>query len=120
MNYKVYVIQDLTTGRFYIGYTANLTKRLNEHPKGKTRSLKNKGPFKLIHFEDYQSRQEAYKREKEIKKFKSGFKFKELIKRAEVAPRSLKMSEARPMKLGGSGRPARRLPRWFSGRTLSW
>ena len=77
--FYVYVIKDINSGRFYVGYTSNLLKRIKEHNRGKTRSLRNRGPFELVYSEIYETRHEAYKKEQEIKKFKSGIKFKKLI-----------------------------------------
>ncbi len=50
--------------RIYTGTTANLTKRLSEHQKGKVSSTKNKKPLKLIHYESYLMKSDALRREK--------------------------------------------------------
>jgi len=60
----------------------NLKRRLEEHNKNKTRSTKNKGPFELIHQENYNSLSEGRKREQIIKSYKGGNAFKKLIMRA--------------------------------------
>jgi len=80
--FTVYILKSVTTGRFYVGCTNNVNRRLEEHNKNKTRSTKNKGPFELIHQENYNSLSEGRKREQIIKSYKGGNAFKKLIMRA--------------------------------------
>lgn len=77
--YSVYILQSKKDGGYYVGCTSNLYKRLLAHNSGKTVSLKNRQPLKLIYFEEYNSIEEAYKREKQIKSYKGGEAFKKLI-----------------------------------------
>jgi putative endonuclease len=64
----VYVIYSDTIGRKYIGQTEDLERRINEHNNGLLGVYtKNKGPWRLVYFEQYQTRSEAMKREKELK-----------------------------------------------------
>jgi len=74
-----YIIKSTTTGRYYIGSTSNIDQRIHSHNLGYTKSLKNKGPFLLVYKECFETRKEAYKREKQIKSYKSGEAFKKLI-----------------------------------------
>jgi len=69
--FYVYVIIN-EKDKIYIGYTSNLKKRLLRHngllnSKKKSFTYKNKGPWKLVHFETFNTRSEATKREKELK-----------------------------------------------------
>ena len=82
--YTVYIIKSETGGKFYIGYTKNIIKRLQEHNLGKTKSTKRRGPYKVIYTEVYQDKQSAYKREREIKRYKGGQAFKKLIKHCRI------------------------------------
>jgi len=66
--YYVYVIQSEKDRSTYIGFTADLEKRTKEHNQGKTRSIKSKVPFKLVYFEEFESKTEARKREIRLKK----------------------------------------------------
>ncbi len=77
--YKVYILQTLENNRYYIGHTNNLDERLKRHNSGKVKSTKPYLPWKIIHTENYQTKSEAYKREMEIKSYKSGIKFKKLL-----------------------------------------
>ncbi|HOI28550.1 MAG TPA: GIY-YIG nuclease family protein [Melioribacteraceae bacterium] len=78
--YYVYVLKSLVKERFYIGHTSDLQNRLNEHNSGRTKSTKTYIPWSIIYTETYLTRSEAYKRELEIKSYKSGIKFKQLLK----------------------------------------
>ena len=76
--YFVYIIRN-AQGKYYIGHTTNIENRLEEHNRGKTKSLRGRGPFKLIHKEAFNSKAEAVRREIQIKKYKGGVAFKRLI-----------------------------------------
>ena len=52
---------------FYVGYTNNLIKRVEDHNKGKVASTKNRLPLKLIYWEGCLNQQDATKREKYLK-----------------------------------------------------
>jgi len=76
--YYVYVIQSEKDGSTYIGYTEDLVKRIKEHNQGKTKSIKHKIPYKLIHTEEFNSKTEARKRELKLKR--SSFEKEKLFK----------------------------------------
>jgi len=65
--YYVYVIQNLESKAIYIGYTNNLKRRLFEHNNNKSFSTKNRGAWKLIYYEAYNSRFDAKQREDRLK-----------------------------------------------------
>ena len=65
--YNVYVLRSLKTNRRYVGLTNDLERRIEEHNNGKSRSTKGFLPWKLIHFEKFENRIEARKREKYLK-----------------------------------------------------
>lgn len=65
--YVVYVLKSLKTGKRYVGQTSNLEKRLKDHNSGLSVYTKNRGPWKLVFQEDYNSRSEAMLREKYLK-----------------------------------------------------
>ena len=87
MSYFVYVIQNEGDGSLYKGITNNLERRVRQHNIGKNLSTKNRGPYKLVYFEECLNRAEARKREKY---FKSGIgreKLKDLLTHSPVAQR---------------------------------
>ena len=67
MKYFVYVLQSLTTRKRYIGYTADLVKRVSEHNSGLSIYTKNRGPWKVVHIEKFSDRVEAIRRERFLK-----------------------------------------------------
>jgi putative endonuclease len=68
MPYYVYIIQ-CEGNSLYTGYTKNLKSRFRLHKKGKAaRYTKMHPPKKLVHVEEFNSRAEAMRREKRIKK----------------------------------------------------
>ena len=63
----VYVLRSDVDNKRYIGLTNNLERRINQHNSGKVKSTKSRIPFKLIYFEEFESRSEAALREKFFK-----------------------------------------------------
>jgi putative endonuclease len=59
----VYLLQSLQDGSFYIGQTNNKVSRINRHNSGHVPSTKSKAPWKMIGYEEYQTREEARWRE---------------------------------------------------------
>ncbi len=80
MPHYVYILQSLKDNRYYIGETSNVEERLVFHNLGKQRSTKNRIPFRLILVKEYPTREEALKREKQIKSWKGGQAFQKLIR----------------------------------------
>ncbi len=79
--FYVYILQSKKDNRYYIGYTSDLKARLDFHNSGRQRSTRHRIPFELIYYEEFQTKQEALKREKEIKSYKGGNSFKKLAGR---------------------------------------
>jgi len=75
----VYVLESLKDKGYYVGICKDLSKRLAKHNNGGVRSTKNRKPFKLIYTERFENYLSARIREKEIKSYKGGNKFKKLI-----------------------------------------
>jgi putative endonuclease len=70
MSYYFYILQSEATKRYYIGQTANVENRVAYHNANYSLSLKNRGPWKLVHTEQYETRAEAVRRERQIKSWK--------------------------------------------------
>ena len=71
MPFHAYVLRSKTSGRRYIGHTEDLNKRIYEHNNNRTKSIKNRGPWELFYAEEFATRSEAARREREIKSMKS-------------------------------------------------
>ena len=75
----VYILQSKKTRGLYIGCTGDLKKRLDEHNANESFYTKNKGPWEVRYYEAFFSKDDAFDREKQLKKNKSGLR--ELKKR---------------------------------------
>ena len=75
----VYIIKSSKLDRYYIGSTENLEKRIKSHNSGKVKSTKAYRPWVIVYTECFENKTTALKREKQIKSYKSGEAFKNLI-----------------------------------------
>lgn len=74
-----YVLYSEVRNRLYIGQTEDLPRRIEQHNTGKVSSTKPYRPYKLIYFEESDSRIKAMKREKDLKTSKGRVFVKTLI-----------------------------------------
>jgi len=77
--FYIYMLESTNYGTYYIGQTNNLSSRLKRHNTGQVASTKNKHPYKIVYFEEFKTRAEAMKREREIKKKYNTERRKKLI-----------------------------------------
>ena len=63
----VYVLCSQKDRKFYVGYTKNVQKRVEQHNSGKVRATKRRLPMKLIYWEGCINQQDAASREKYLK-----------------------------------------------------
>ena len=77
--FYVYVLQSETTQHYYTGFAADLVQRVGQHNAGLTKSTKNRGPWKLVYQEEYETRAEAMRREKFLKSGQGREQLKELL-----------------------------------------
>ncbi len=80
----VYVIAN-KNNKIYIGQTSDLESRLKRHNgllrnKSKSFTSKNKGEWKLIYKEEFNTRKEAINREKQLKSYRGREFVRNLIK----------------------------------------
>lgn len=64
--FYIYILKN-KDGKIYIGQTNNLMDRLNRHNLGLTKSTKFGLPWKIMYSENFETRSEAMKREKDLK-----------------------------------------------------
>lgn len=75
MNYTY--ILECSDGSYYTGWTNNLSKRLEDHNRGKgAKYTRGRTPVSVAYFEVFQTKGEAMRREREIKKLSRGEKRK--------------------------------------------
>ena len=79
MRYFVYVLRSLKDSRYYIGSTSDVAARLRYHNAGLQRSTRHRIPFELTYSEKFSTKEEALKREKQLKAYKGGEAFRKLI-----------------------------------------
>lgn len=77
--YFVYILKSIKDQKHYIGYTTDLKRRLEDHNRGKSQSVRNRGPFEIIYQETCSTKQKAIVRERQIKSYKGGEAFKKLL-----------------------------------------
>lgn len=77
--HSVYILKSQKHRRYYIGSTDNVIERVKRHNAGRNKSTKNGIPWLLIYQENFQTKNEAYRREMQIKSYKSGGAFQKLI-----------------------------------------
>jgi putative endonuclease len=65
--FYAYVIKSIEHDFFYKGHCENLEERLKEHNSGLTQSIRPYILFTLVYFEEFNTREEAIKREKYFK-----------------------------------------------------
>ena len=71
--WKVYILESCLDGTKYKGFTKNIQRRLEQHNKGESRYTRRKAPWKLIYIESCESKTEAIKREKQLKRANSQY-----------------------------------------------
>ena len=63
----VYVLYSDGFDKHYVGLSENVDKRLKEHNEGQNKSTKPYIPWRVVHLEEYKTRNEARTREKYLK-----------------------------------------------------
>lgn len=79
--FYVYLLKD-SKGKIYIGYSANLRRRIQEHLNNKVYTTKRMSRPKLLYYEAYEAEEAAKNRERKLKQF--GSSYHGLIKRLEI------------------------------------
>ncbi len=65
--FYAYVLLSLKNGILYKGSTENIDKRVEEHNSGVSKYTSKHLPWKLLHFEEFETRSEALMKEKWFK-----------------------------------------------------
>ncbi len=65
--FTTYVLKSESLGTHYVGYSSQVEVRLIWHNEGKSRYTKNRGPWKLVYSERYETKSEAKKLESFLK-----------------------------------------------------
>ena len=65
--WSVYVLRSLKDGRYYVGMSEDVAKRLKTHNLGKVTSTKSRRPFELVYTQECSDRESARNMEKYLK-----------------------------------------------------
>ncbi len=75
-----YILFSETLDKFYIGHTTEqLEERLRKHLSNHSGYTSKTKDWMIVYFEEYQSKSLAYRRELEVKKWKSKIRINKLI-----------------------------------------
>ena len=90
--YFVYVLRN-PEGRLYIGFTADLERRLQQHQEGKAGWTRGRGPWELVLSETFANRTEAMRRERSLKRGKANQELRKQLAKSSEAERVLLMKD---------------------------
>ena len=76
---SLYILQSITTNKFYIGSTEDLDARIAEHQRRHSPYTSNRGPWALVDQEWFATLADARRRERQLKSWKSHRSVQELI-----------------------------------------
>ena len=79
MLFHVYLLFSESKNRYYIGHSSDLEARLIRHNQKSKGFTGNTNDWKVVYTEQYNTKEEAQKRELQIKSWKSRIKIQELI-----------------------------------------
>ena len=58
-NYYVYILKSINFDKYYVGYTTNINRRLNEHNSKSQIYSKNYAPWDLVTYTSFTNKQKA-------------------------------------------------------------
>ncbi len=64
----VYLLRSVKGGRYYLGWTTDVPRRLEEHNRGERGYTASRGPWELVGYEEYASAEAAKRRERMLKR----------------------------------------------------
>lgn len=92
----VYILQSQKNGRFYIGSTIDIERRLIQHNSGRVTSTKNKGPWTLSLSQKFESITEARIIEIKLKNLKRRDYIEKIVREQKITISGYGAVGARP------------------------
>jgi len=78
-NFYFYILYSQVLDKFYIGFTSEIEERLRKHNTNHKGFTGKTNDWVVVYTETYPSKELAYAREREVKKWKSKIRIKDLI-----------------------------------------
>ena len=78
-----YILRSKSSGRYYVGSTSDLARRVSEHLRSHSLATRGRGPWTVVYTEEFPTLLEARRRELQIKRWKSAKLISELIEAAK-------------------------------------
>lgn len=69
--FYTYILKSTRAGKYYVGYTGDLEKRLATHNAGRVTATKRDCPWEFFYHENFSSEADAVRREQQLKSWKS-------------------------------------------------
>lgn len=79
-----YILKSEKTDSYYVGCTENINARLALHNAGRVRATKSGVPWNLFYKESFANLAGAFRREQQIKKWKSRKAIERLVKSSKI------------------------------------
>ena len=87
-----YIIYSPTFDKYYIGHTNNLEDRLKKHNSNHKGFTGKANDWEIVYVETFESKNEAYNRERQVKAWKNRERIKSLIDKNPFDEKSLNQS----------------------------
>jgi putative endonuclease len=81
--YCFYVLYSLSSDKYYIGHTGDMEERLRKHNTGHKGYTGRFNDWEVVYSEVFESKELAYKRERQVKGWKSRKKIEKLVEAAD-------------------------------------
>ncbi|MCF8367050.1 MAG: GIY-YIG nuclease family protein, partial [Bacteroidales bacterium] len=82
MTYHFYILHSATNDKLYIGHTSQLEERLQKHNSNHKGFTGNSSDWQVVYKEIYETKAEAYARERQVKAWKSRRRIKEMVEKS--------------------------------------
>ena len=86
MKYYFYILFSDSLNKYYIGFTSNISERIRKHNSKHKGFTGQTNDWKLVYSETYDSKELAYARERQVKKWKNRNRIIELINKGSEHP----------------------------------
>jgi putative endonuclease len=98
MSSYVYLMRSETSGRYYLGWTTNVGRRLEAHRRGAVPSTRGRGPWQLVGTEEHPTQAAARTRERTLK---HNPRMRQLFQKRLMSPMGRTADRLRRVPVGG-------------------